>query len=134
LTRPDGSRAYLEILCVMPDPERDANNVIHYQTHTQRASSSVRQKLAQKIERNQLTSPRENWAVIELNDRAMTPFAVLSSLSNGYVVRIDSEGYDWTNSFFDDPRTGHIRGIVYFFIGNYGGRRVLLNPSYRVTR
>jgi len=133
LTRPDGSHAYLEILCVMPNPEPDANNVIHYQTHTQQASSSIRQKLVQKIERKQLTSPRENWAVIELNDSGMTPFAALSSLSNGYVVRADSEGYDWTNSFFDDPRTGYICGVIYFFAGNYAGRRVLLNPSYSRT-
>ncbi|OLE96899.1 MAG: hypothetical protein AUG75_14695 [Cyanobacteria bacterium 13_1_20CM_4_61_6] len=131
LTRPDGTHAFLEVLCVMPAPAPNATGLVSYQTHTQEAKSSIRQKLFQKIERGQLSEPRENWAVIELNDSAMTSFAVLSSLSNGYVVGPDFEGYDWSKSFFDDQRARYIRGVMYFFVGHYGGRRVVLNPSWR---
>ncbi len=127
LTRPDDTHAFLEVLCVMPAPAPDSIGLVSYQTHMQEANSSIRQKLFQKIERGQLTAPRENWAVIELNHSAMTPFAVLSSLSSGYKIGQGSEGYDWSNSFFHDPRTRHIRGVIYFFVGHYGGRLVLLN-------
>jgi hypothetical protein len=132
LTRPDGTHAFLEVLCVMLDPVPDASGLVTYQTHKQDPNSSIRQKLFQKIERGQLSKPRENWAVIELNHSAMTSFAVLSSLSSGYKIGPDAEGYDWRNSFFHDPRTRSIRGIVYFFMGLYGGRSVLHNPFWHV--
>ncbi len=131
LTRPDGSHAFLEVFCVMPDPTPDATGLVSYQTHTQEAVSSIRQKLFQKIERGQLSEPRENWAVIELNHSAMTSFAVLSSLSDGYKIGTESEGYDWSKSFFHDPRTRNIRGVVYFLLGHYGARSVVLNPFWR---
>jgi len=130
LTRPDETQAFLEVMCIMPNPAPGPTGLVRYQTHTQDEVSSIRQKLFQKIERGQLSAPRENWAVIELNDTAMTPFTVLSSLSSGYKIGPQSEGYDWSDSFFHDKRTKHIRGVVYFFVGHYGGRQVLLNPSW----
>jgi len=131
LTRPDGSRAFLEIMCVMPDPKPDSSGLVSYQTHTQNSSSSIRQKLIQKLERGQLTKESENWAVIELNHHAMVPFAVLSSLSSGYKIGPSGEGYDFaSDSFFDDERTRFIRGVVYFFRGHYAARSVLPNPKY----
>jgi hypothetical protein len=57
-----------------------------------------------------MTKPRENFAVIELNDPSIAGnFSVLSSLSSGYKITIDlatmkavAAGYDWTSSVFDD--------------------------------
>ncbi len=131
VTRTDGSQAFLEVMCVMPDPRPDPNGLVSYQIHTQESPSSLRQKLIQKLERGQMTARRENWAVVELNHHAMVPFAVLSSLSSGYKIGPQGEGYDFSSdSFFHDERTRFIRGVVYFFLGHYAARGVVLNPNY----
>jgi hypothetical protein len=81
---------------------------------------------------------RENWAVIELNDHTITgDFTVLSSLSSGYKLELDPrtmkhvrEGYDWSGSAFEDESTRLLKGIIYFSLGNYADRRLVLNPFY----
>jgi hypothetical protein len=137
--RSDGTRAFLEVMSIMPDFKQDENGLVDIRTHTQTALSSVRQKLLRKItEQGQLSAERENWAVIELNDpRIAGQFTVLSSLSDGYKVTVNTstleivgEGYDWSRSLFDGPGTDYIKGIVYFDLGNYADRGVLLNPKY----
>ena len=140
--RPDGNRMYLEVFCVMPDvkvstPDNPIVNEI--KTHTQDAMSSIRQKLLQKIEKqNQFTQPRENYAVIELNDpRIADDFTILSSLSSGYKVSVNpsttkvlGEGYDWNNSLFEDPRAIHLKAVIYFGVGAYHQRRIIYNPNF----
>jgi hypothetical protein len=70
--RPDGSKMFLEVFCVMPDfplPQDGKFSVYDVKTHTQTAMASIRQKLLRKISKqNQLSKARENFAVIELND------------------------------------------------------------------
>jgi hypothetical protein len=68
-------------------------------------------------------------------------FAVLSSLSSGYKVELDPrtmkrvrEGYDWGGSVFEDESTRHLKGIIYFSLGNYADRRLVLNPYYGLTK
>ncbi|GGA19975.1 hypothetical protein [Okeania sp. KiyG1] len=59
----------------------------------------------------QFSTERENFAVIELNDRRIaSDFTILSSLSDGYKIKIDidkvtnvDEGYDWETSIFESP-------------------------------
>jgi hypothetical protein len=140
VARRDGSKAFLEVLSLMPTFDPDARGLIAVQTHTQAALGSVRQKLLRKIdEQGQLASERENWAVIEINDaRIAGQFTVLSSLSGGYQLRIDkstmkavSEGYDWSQSVFVAPVTQYLRGIIFFDLGNYADRHTLLNPYYK---
>lgn len=55
--------------------------------------ASIRQKLLHKISRqSQLSKPRENFAVIELNDASIAgDFAVWSSLSGGYKLKVGLE-------------------------------------------
>jgi len=139
LERSDHTEMYLEIFCLMPDLIPDEKGVIDKRTHTQTADSSVRKKLLRKIDRQgQLSNPRENWAVIELNDSSIAgDFAVLASLSRGYKITFDrrtmqpvSEGYDWSTSVFDEPGTQNLRGIIYFSLGNYEDRKILLSPSF----
>ena len=141
--RLDGSKAYLEVFCVMPSlrtstPEHVIVNDI--KTHKQEDMASIRQKLLSKIQnKRQLSKPRENFAVIELNDISIAgDFSVLSSLSSGYKIWIDKEtvqkvheGYDWRHSVFEDECTKHLKGIIYFDLGDYGSRRLLMNPHFR---
>jgi hypothetical protein len=76
--------------------------------------------------------------VIELNDVSIAgDFAVLSSLSGGYKITIDresltkvGEGYDWASSVFGDPALRHLKGIMWFDLGNYESRRIILNPMF----
>jgi hypothetical protein len=143
IERMDGSAAFLEVFCLMPDFIPDDRGVIDIQTHTQQAMSSVRQKLLRKIaKQRQMKQNRENWAVIELNNHTIAgDFAVLSSLSSGYKVALDSrtmkrvrEGYDWSGSVFEDESTRHLKGVIYFSLGNYADRRLVLNPFYGLTK
>jgi hypothetical protein len=62
---------------------------------------------------------------------------VLSSLSDGYKIAIDrdslktvGEGYDWATSVFDDPCLRHLKGVMWFDLGDYESRRILLNPRF----
>jgi len=117
IERLDGTKAYLEVFCVMPSfptPPKDQFVVRSVKTHTQNEMASIRQKLLQKItKQKQFTQPRDNYAVIELNDATIAgDFSVLSSLSSGYTITINKEtmsiessDYDWTNSVFDDEST-----------------------------
>ena len=140
LERCDGSKYYLEVFCIMPDFKENENGVIEITAHTQKAFSSVRQKLLKKInEHGQLSKARENFAVIELNDPMIAnDFVVLSSLSDGYKINLDSqnkkvinEGYDWEKSVFELPETKFLKGIIWFHQGAYQYRKTLLNPYFR---
>jgi hypothetical protein len=141
--RLDGSTAYLEVFSIKPkvrDPKPGENFVVfEFKTHTQEAFASVRQKLLRKIdEQKQMVKERENYAVIELNNPSIAgDFAVLSSLSDGYKIRIDrasmkkvGEGYDWTRSVFDDEATRNLKGIIWFDLGDYESRRMIINPRF----
>jgi hypothetical protein len=108
-------------------------------THLQKPKSSVRQKLLRKIgKQGQMSKPRENYAVIELNDVSIAgDFAVLSSLSDGYKIQIDrqtgkatSAGYDWSQSMFAEESTRHLKAVMWFDLGDYESRRILLNPFF----
>lgn len=64
IERSDGSAAFLEVFCLIPDFSPDDRGVIDIQTHTQQAMSSVRQKLLRKIaKQRQMKQNRENWAI-----------------------------------------------------------------------
>ena len=108
-------------------------------THTQTEMASIRQKLLRKIaKQNQLKKPRENYAVIELNDVSIAgDFAVLSSLSDGYKLNLDvqsekvlSSGYDWANSVFDNPTIQFLKAVIYFSLGDYEARKFIFNPKF----
>jgi hypothetical protein len=140
--RLDGSKMFLEVFCVMPSfplPEDGKSEVYSVKTHTQTEMASIRQKLLRKISKqNQLTKPRENFAVIELNDVSIAgDFAILSSLSSGYKLNLGlesgkvlSRGYDWNDSVFDDPSTQFLKGIIYFSLGDYESRKFIFNPKF----
>lgn len=140
---PGGDTLYLEIFCITPTFETQSPGnepVVHdVKTHTQTAFSSVRQKLLKKIKKQrQMCKPRSNIAVIELNHPMIcSDFTVLSSLSDGYKISIDTktmkarrEGYDWSESVFDDPSTCHLKAVEWFFLGDYSSRRFLANPRF----
>jgi len=140
----DGSKHYLEVFCVMPNlraPSRSGEIVVNdIKTHTQTEMASIRQKLLNKIKKQkQFTEPRNNFAVIELNDSAIAgDFAVFSSLSDGYKITIESDSkevisaeYDWTNSIFHDENTKYLKGIIYFNLGDYQTRKYIMNNNYR---
>jgi len=144
--RLDGSRMFLEVFCVMPSfplPDEDEKfKVFSVKTHTQTEMASIRQKLLRKISKQgQLSKPRENFAVIELNDVSIAgDFAVLSSLSGGYKLNLGlesgkvlSRGYDWANSVFDDPSTQFLKGVIYFSLGDYESRKYVFNPKFVQT-
>ena len=84
--------------------------------------------------------PRENFAVIELNDPSIAGnFAILSSLSDGYKIWFDKKtmkpvhkDYDWRGSIFEDEWTRHLKGIIYFDLGDYSSRRFLINPNFNI--
>jgi len=139
--RPDGSRMFLEVFSVNPDlPTGTAEEPIvnEVTTHTQNAMASIRQKLLRKIRKQkQMSTPRENYAVIELNHSTIAgDFSALSSLSGGYEIQISARtlrpvaaGYDWSESIFSDPATRFLKGIIYFSLGDYAARKFLLNPQ-----
>ena len=137
IERPDGSKMFLEIFSICPDFPDKPGIAYDVKTHTQKAMGSIRQKLLRKIKKQrQLSTPRENYAVIELNDISIAnDFSILSSLSSGYKVQLDastldpvSAGYDWPDNIFEDPATEFLTGIVWYFLGDYSSRRFLLNP------
>jgi hypothetical protein len=141
--RLNGSKMYLEVFCVMPvfpPPNEDGSpRVYSVMTHTQTEMASIRQKLLRKISKqSQLSKPRENFAVIELNDVTIAgDFTVLSSLSGGYQLKVGREsgkvlsgGYDGDNSVFDDPSTQWLKGVIYFSLGNYESRMYIFNPKF----
>lgn len=134
---------FLEVFCVMPSfplpDENGQSKVYSLKTHTQTEMASIRQKLLRKISKqSQLKKPRENFAVIELNDVSIAgDFAVLSSLSGGYKVNLGvqsrkvlSSGYDWTDSVFDDQSTQWLKGVIYFSLGDYESRKFIFNPKF----
>lgn len=140
--RLDGSAAFLEVFSIKPElRESHAGEVVvnDIMTHTQNATASVRQKLLRKIHKqHQMTTPRDNYAVIELNEGSIAgDFAVLSSLSSGYKVRFDrttmkavDSGYDWTSSVFEDEALRNLKGVIFFDLGNYESRRFINNPFF----
>jgi len=140
--RLDGTKAHLEVFCVMPDfplPKNGKVVVRDVKTHTQTEMASIRQKLLRKIAiQKQLSKPRENYAVIELNDPIILgDFSVLSSLSSGYAVtinnetmKIESSGYNWENSIFEDQSTKFLKAVIYFDLGDYNSRKFLFNPNF----
>ncbi len=142
IERLDGTTAYLEVFCVMPSfpiPQKGEFVVRDVKTHTQNEMASVRQKLLRKItKQKQFMETRENYAVIELNDAVIAgDFTVLSSLSSGYTItinkqtmNIESSGYNWENSIFDNESTRYLKAVIYFDLGDYSGRRFLFNPRF----
>jgi len=142
IKRSDGREAFLEVLSVMPDMTPGSDGLVDIGTHTQARMSSVRQKILNKMRKQeQMVAPRENWAVVELNSTALVgDFAILSSLSGGYKIPVDkstlefgSGQYDWRESIFNEPEAVNVRGVIYFNLGDYGNRRVVLNPCYEET-
>lgn len=138
--RCDGSKYYLEVFCIIPNFQEDEDGVINIQTHTQKAFSSIRQKLLRKANKQrQFLTERENFAVIELNDRRIArDFTILSSLSDGYKIKIDmekminfDEGYDCEFSVFQFPETRFLKGIIWFHLGNYQDRKILINERLK---
>ena len=136
--RSDRSEFFLEVFSLNPDFPTEAGQAYDIKTHTQDALGSIRQKLLHKIKKqNQLCAPRENYAVIELNNTTIAnDFSVLSSMSGGFKVQVDkntlrpiSSGYDWESSVFDDPATKFLTGIIWFKLGNYSLRKYLFNPN-----
>lgn len=140
--RKDRSSYYLEVFCITPPIEERATanpGVQEITTHTQTAFSSVRQKLLSKARKQgQFSKPRENYAVIELNHPLIAKdFTVLSSLSEGYKVHFDlktgktlHEGYDWSKSVFDSPEMRFLKGVIWFSLGAYEYRKILLNGDF----
>lgn len=140
----DGTKHYLEVFCIMPNlkmPEKNGEIVVQdFKTHIQEAMASIRQKLIQKIEeQKQFTKPRLNFAVIDLNDTLITgDFTILSSLSGGYKITIDKEtleatssGYDWSGSVFMEEGTEFLKGIIYFDVGDYQSRKIIINDKFK---
>ena len=125
----------------MKTPSEPGEVIVHnFKTHTQNEMASIRQKLLRKIEKQkQFTKPRENYAVIELNDISIAgDFAILSSLSDGYKITYNKETkekmsaeYDWSRSVFDDESTKFLKGIIYFSLGNYESRKYIFNPEFK---
>ncbi|NTV47741.1 MAG: hypothetical protein HGB11_14760 [Chlorobiales bacterium] len=146
IERLDGTKAYLEIFCVMPNfptSEEGKVTVIDVKTHIQNEMASIRQKLLRKIKKQkQLSKQRENYAVIELNNVSIAgDFAVLSSLSSGYTLtinkqtkQIESSGYNWANSVFDDQSTRFLKAVIYFDLGDYASRKFIYNPNYSASK
>lgn len=140
----DGSFHYLEIFCVMPDLKisKEGEVIVNdIKTHLQEPSSSIRQKLLRKINKQkQLSKPRYNFAVIELNDVSIADdFSILSSLSDGYKIKISKEtgeilskGFDWSRSIFDNNTVGYIKAIIYFSLGKYNNRKYIINPNFKL--
>jgi hypothetical protein len=140
----DGTKQYLEVFCVMPNlkkPSKPGEIVVgNVKTHTQTEMASIRQKLLNKIDKQkQFTKPRDNFAVIELNDSLIAgDFTILSSLSDGYKITINkdtmetvSAGYDWSKSIFHDESTKYLKGIIYFNLGDYQSRKIIMNNNYK---
>lgn len=144
----DGTSHFLEIFSIMPDIKvwtkeeirKGEMKAMQIKTHLQDEFASIRHKLLEKIEtRGQMSKPRINFAVIELNDpRIALDFTILSSLSNGYKIDVDSKGlktiggrYDWAHSVFDEPSLQYLAGVVYFGIGDYGRRKFICNPNFQ---
>ena len=146
IRRLDGSCAYLEVFCIMPNIKvADAQNPFvtdDINVHTQTAFSSVRQKLLRKIHiQGQLSTPRDNFAVIDLNESLIAnEFTILSSLSDGYKIHYDPvtrkpihEGYDWRQSVFDDESTRFLKAVIFFYLGNYESRKYIFNNKFKST-
>jgi hypothetical protein len=141
--RLDNSLAFLEVFCVNPNLTMSKEGEVIVQdikTHLQEEMASIRQKILFKIKKqNQLTKPRDNYAVIELNDPGIAgDFAVLSSLSGGYKITINtktmetiSSGYDWNYSIFHDESTKFLKAIIYFSLGDYESRKFIFNPRFK---
>ena len=72
----NGTKQYLEVFCIMPNLKRPTKPgeivVDEVKTHTQNEMASIRQKLLHKIDKQkQFVKPRDNFAVIELNDSSI---------------------------------------------------------------
>jgi hypothetical protein len=102
--------------------------------------ASIRQKLLRKrSQQGQFSKRRDNFAVIELNHVSIIgDFSILSSLSSGYKMRIDTntrqiaeQDYDWNRSVFDDESTRFLKGVIWFDLGDYASRRLLFNPYFQ---
>lgn len=141
----DGTLSYYEMFCVMPplkiSKSIDELEVHDIKTHTQDALSSIRQKILNKVNKQkQLSKKRNNFLVIEINESLIAnDFTVLSSLSSGYKItynnntlKVVAEGFDWSGSIFDDDRLKYLKGIIYFFLGDYESHKILVNPNFRL--
>ena len=132
----NGDSNFFEIFSIMPDIkvwtmdeiQRGEMKAVEIKTHLQDAYASIRHKLLDKLQKQkQMTQPRRNFAVIELNDpRIAYDFTMLSSLSNGYKITFNTEnmeqieeGFDWSKSVFDEPVSSNLLGVIYFMMGDY---------------
>ncbi len=142
IQRSDGSHIYFEAFCIMPCQRISTRGNIKVNSivsQTQDELSSIRQKLLRKINKqNQMKKCRKNFAVIELNDNRLDDFHILSSLSDGYKIvygddgKVMNEGYDWSRTVFNDESTRNLKGIIYFRLGNYQDRKILINPNFNL--
>ena len=41
------------------------------------------------------------------------------------------EGFDWAKSAFDDVSLRNLKGVIWFDLGDYESRRILLNPMFQ---
>lgn len=147
----DGTSHFLEIFSIMPDiktwtkeeREKGEMKAVEIRTHLQDPFASIRQKLLEKIKKQgQMSKPRRNFAVIELNDpRIADDFTILSSLSDGYKITIDTknmrkigESFDWSKSVFNEPSLTNLVGIIYFGLGDYSRRKFIFNPNYKAVK
>ena len=142
--RLNDTTAYLEVFSIKPKARemQDSAQFVanELRTHLQDPEASIRQKLLRKVRKQkQMTVPRDNYAVIELNASSIAGgFAVLSSLSGGYKVTFDvttmktvASGYDWTNSVFEDSALRHLKAVIFFSLGDYESRRFIFNPRFQ---
>lgn len=133
-----GDKRFYEVMTLMPDFKIGEVNEV--KTHKQEELSSLRQKILWKIkEKKQFIKKRRNIAAIDLNDISIVgDFHVLSSISQGYSVKVNPEtdevgsgDYDWSNNLFDDENTKYIYALEWFDKGDYSQRRILMNWNYR---
>lgn len=95
----------------------------------------VRNKIIDKLNKNQMTKPRWNRLIIHLD--CYDESYILSALSDGYKLKIDLEkkqiveqGYDWSKNIFNDPRLNYVEMIVYFLLGDYENKKFFINPNF----
>ena len=111
---------YLEIFSIMPEHEISTLKegklvplVNTPKTHLSLYKSSAYQKLLYKIKKQkQLTKPRENFVVIEVND-------------------LDGIAISCLTPIFYNASTKYVKGIILFTRGNYNKREYISNPNFQ---
>lgn len=96
IKQPNGTKLYFKIFYIIPSFQKSNNIKIainKIKTHTQTTSTSIHQKLLNKIlKQQQLSKPHKNYTVIKLNNPSITnDFSILSSLSNKYTITFNKK-------------------------------------------